>query len=295
MTLMEHLQELRSRLFKASLAVLLGMIAGWWVSEEVFQFLKQPYCGLALEHWDGDCPGLQQLEPLAAFTLKLKVSLWLGLMLAAPVWFYQIWAFVAPGLHRNERKWTYIFVAIAVPLFVAGALLAYSVLERGLTFVVEYGFQDTDVQLEMTSYITFVSTVMLVFAIGFELPLLILMLNFAGIVSARKLLSWWRVAVFICFVFASFATPDPGPTGMLLLAAVLSGMYFLAVGIAFLNDRRKAKKHPYGNLADDEISTLDDLDPVEDPDPVTAGDPVQASTAIATEPRSPHRRYDDML
>lgn len=307
MSLIEHLLELRSRLFKATLAIAIGMVIGFVISQQVYDILERPYCSLELAEWDGSCPGLQQLDALAAFMLRLKLALWVGLILAAPIWFYQLWAFIAPGLHRHERKWAYIFASIAVPLFVAGAVLAYVVIERGLRFLVTQGIQGLDIQLEVTGYISFITTVMLVFAVGFELPLLILMLNFAGIVSAKKLLSWWRVAVFACFVFASFATPDPGPFGMLLLATILSAMYFIAVGVAFLNDRRKAKKRdPLDDLADDEISAI-----AEELEPVTAGESIDADIEadLGAESRGragrtgdsdpgsgpSRRRYDDLI
>lgn len=304
MTLMEHLLELRSRLFKATVAVAIGMVIGFLISQAVYELLERPYCSLQLDSWepvdpsdpDGPkvCKGLQQLDALAAFMLRLKLALWVGLILAAPIWFYQLWAFVAPGLHRRERRWAYVFVSSAVPLFMAGAVLAYVVIERGLRFLVSYGVQGLDIQLEVTQYVSFIITVMVVFAIGFELPLLVVMLNLAGIVSAQKLLSWWRVAVFLAFVFASFATPDPGPFGMILLATILSAMYFAAVGIAFLNDRRKAKQELYADLADDEISPLDAepsaLD--DEPEPVTVGEPVDLGDEP---PAPPERRYDDLI
>lgn len=300
MTLLEHLLELRNRLFKASVAVAIGMTIGYFLAQPVFdEFLKQPWCSLDLPEWEGTCPGLQQLQPLAAFMLKLKLALWLGLILAAPVWFYQLWAFVAPGLHRHERKWAYIFVSVAVPLFVAGAMLAYFVIERGLRFLISEGIEGLAIEFEVGSYVSFVTTVMLVFAIGFELPLLILMLNFAGVVSARKLLSWWRVAIFVSAVFAAFTTPDPGPFGMLLLAACLSTMYFLAVGVAFLNDRRREKKRRDAGdeLADDEISALP-----EELEPVAAGEAIDAEiarergeTGMGGSGGSRRGRYDDVI
>lgn len=304
MTLLEHLQELRSRLFKATLAIVIGMIAGYYLADPVFQVLKEPYCNLELPEWEGTCPGLQALDPLETFWLKLKIALWVGMALTAPLWLYQIWMFIAPGLRQAERKWAYIFVGAAVPLFLAGALLAYLVIDRGLHFIITSGLPDLQTEFQVTKYISFISTVMLVFAIGFELPLLVVMLNFAGILSARRLLGWWRVAVFFCFAFAAFATPDPGPFGMVMLASIMSAMYFIAVGIAFLHDRRKRRADEYAELSDDEISPLDeepsqlddgddlaaeDLLDDDDLEPVT---PVRRST---TEPPAPpEHRFDDI-
>lgn len=304
MSLLEHLQELRSRLFKATLAIVIGMVAGYYLADPVYQLLKEPYCNLDLPDWEGTCPGLQALDPLETFWLKLKIALWVGMALTAPAWLYQIWMFIAPGLRHGERKWAYIFVGAAVPLFLAGALLAYLVIDRGLHFIITAGLPDLQTEFQVTKYISFISTVMLVFAIGFELPLLVVMLNFAGILSARRLLGWWRVAVFLCFAFAAFATPDPGPFGMMMLASIMSAMYFIAVGIAFLHDRHKGRKDEFAGLSDDDISSLDEeLSPLDDGDGLTAEDllddddlepvtPVRSSTVEP--PAPPERRYDDI-
>jgi sec-independent protein translocase protein TatC len=296
MTLIEHLLELRSRLFKATLAVASGMIIGYLLSQPVYDLLERPYNNLATRLTE---PGetwlpLQQLGAMDGFILRLKISLWVGLVLSAPIWLYQLWAFVAPGLHRRERRWAYSFGAVAIPLFAAGALLAYFVVERGLRFLLESGLEGVTTQLEVTRYISFVTTLILVFGLSFQFPVLLLLLNFSGLVSARRLLRAWRVVVFVCFAFAAVFTPDPGPFGMILLASCLCVLYFLAVGVAFINDHRKARRDPYADLSDDEISPLDD-----DLEPVTAGEPVEPASVIAeprpvAEPAPLERRFDDM-
>lgn len=290
MTLIEHLRDLRSRLFMASLGLLAGLIVGFLLAEWVYEILKQPYCNLPGNKDEfGTCRNFTLLAPADSFILKLKIALWVGLIVGAPVWLYQLWAFIAPGLHRHERRWAYIFVALAAPLFAGGATLAYVVVDKGLAFLLEAGVAGLDSQLEVTRYISFVTTMIMLFGAGFEFPLLLLMLNFAGVVSARRLLSWWRVVVFICFAFAAVATPDPGPFGMTLLALSLSLLYFIAVGVAFLNDRRKARRDKkYAEVGDDEASPLDDvLEPVRVGEPVEAPAPTPAPTPI-------ERRYDDI-
>lgn len=297
MSLMEHLIELRSRLFKATLAIAAGMIAGYLLSQHVYNLLERPYTNLAErmtapgEEWQQ----LQQLGAMDGFLLRLKIALWVGLIIASPFWLYQLWAFVAPGLHRRERRWAYSFGAVAVPLFAAGALLAYFVVERGLGFLLEAGIEGVAIQLEVSGYITFVTTLILVFGLSFQFPVLLLLLNFSGMVSARRLLGAWRVVVFVCFAFAAVFTPDPGPFGMILLASCLCLLYLMAVGVAFINDRRKARHDPYAGLADDELSPLD-----EDLEPVTAGEAVEMADPVGdAEPlpeRAPlDRRYDDLI
>jgi sec-independent protein translocase protein TatC len=228
------------------------------------------------------------LAPTDPFLQRLKIALWIGLLIAAPFWLYQLWAFVAPGLHRRERRWAYGFGALAVPLFAAGAVLAYVVVDKGLHFLLEEGVTGGATQLEVTRYISFVTLLILVFGLSFQFPVLLLLLNFSGMVSARKLLGAWRVVVFVCFAFAAIFTPDPGPFGMILLASCLCLLYFLAVGVAFLHDRRKNRSEEFTDLSDDEISPL-----AEDLEPVTAGDPVEPAGVI-DEPAPLARRYDDI-
>ncbi|MFD0786453.1 twin-arginine translocase subunit TatC [Micromonospora azadirachtae] len=296
MSLIEHFRELRTRLFRASLAIVAGLIVGFVLSRPAFDLLKEPYCNLpgAIDA-SGECHKFLLLSPADGFILRLKLALWIGLIVGAPVWLYQLWAFIAPGLHRHERKWAYVFVAIAAPLFAGGAVLAYLVVDKGLTFLLESGVTGTDSQLEVTRYISFVTNMILLFGVAFEFPLILLMLNFTGVASARRLLSWWRVVIFVSFAFAAIATPDPGPFGMTLLAASLCLLYFVAVGVAFLNDKRRGRgKEIYAGIDDDEVSPLDLT-----PEPVEAGQRVEAASPIdapepITAPTPIERRYDDM-
>jgi sec-independent protein translocase protein TatC len=287
MTLIEHVRELRSRLFKASLAVVIGFAIGYLLSKPTFNLLKQPYCD-AVTKPGHTCSQLIQLGPADGFVLRLKLALWIGLIAAAPVWLYQLWAFIAPGLHRSERRWAYLFTAIAAPLFAMGAVLAYFVVHKGLAFLLESGVTGLTTQLEVTRYVSFVTNLILIFGVAFEFPLIVFLLNVTGVASSKRLLGWWRVAVFVFFVFSAVVTPTPDPFGMTALGLCLSALYFLAVGGAYLNDRRRARRAPlYGDLGDDEIS------PLEPGDPVEAGEPVDVITPVPA-PQPLERRYDDM-
>jgi sec-independent protein translocase protein TatC len=280
MTLIEHLYELRNRLFKAVLGVLIGMIVGIAVGAEVIDFLADPYCQ---RFPAGEC-GVVLTGPAAYFLLRLKVGLYVGLIVSAPVWLYQLWAFVAPGLHRHERKWAYGFAAAATPLFGGGVLLAHIVVIKALSFLLPSTEGDFAAQVDLGGYIDFVTGMMLLFGAAFEFPILVFMLNLAGVASATRLLGWWRLAVFACFAFAAIVTPTPDPFGMTALALPMSVLYFAAVGAAFLNEKRRARKEAlagYGDLADDETSPLDTrIDPVSGPDPVEASDPVEATGPV---------------
>jgi sec-independent protein translocase protein TatC len=233
--------------------------------------------------------------------VKLKVALWVGLFLGSPVWLYQLWAFVAPGLHRHERKWAYIFAGIAAPLFIVGGSLAYFMIFHSLPWIMEAGILGQPTKLEISAYLSFVTNMILLFGCGFEFPLLLMMLNFTGVVRGRKLLGWWRVVVFLCFAFAAIATPDPGPFGMTALAGAMSLLYFIAVGIAILNDRRKGRgKEMYAGLDDDQISPLaDERVPVGASDPIEAPTPVDGPSTIdgpapVNRPQPLEGRFDDL-
>jgi sec-independent protein translocase protein TatC len=264
---MDHIRELRSRLFKASVAVVIGMAAGLFFAERVVAFLTTPYCDFAIAHSpDGQCLFGQSVM-LESFMVNLKVALYIGLIGASPVWIYQLWAFIAPGLHRRERRYSYMFAAVAAPLFAAGVVLAFIVVSRSLPFFLGLGNHFTSI-VNIGGYFDFVTSMMLYFGIGFLFPLVVAGLNMAGVVSARKLLSWWRVAVFLMFIFAALVTPTPDPFNMSILAACMSVLYFAAVRFAFLNDRRKGRNNPYAGLDDDELSPIDDPAPVS---PVDSG------------------------
>lgn len=295
MTLIEHIRELRNRLFRASVAILVGFGVGIWLAGPVLKILQQPYCSLPQFTDTGTKCDFVQLGPADLFLLNLKIGLWVGLIIAAPIWLYQLWAFIAPGLHRHERRYAYVFTALAAPLFAGGAVLAFFVVAKGLEFLMNISGSDIETTLDITRYVSFVTNLILLFGVAFEFPLIVLMLNFVGLASGRKLLSWWRVAVFVFFAFSAVVTPTPDPFGMTALAICLCALYFAAVGVAFLNDRRRGRgKEVYAGIADDEVSPLES-----DQDPILAGERVEASAPIAqpapvTAPAPIDRRYDDM-
>jgi sec-independent protein translocase protein TatC len=232
-------------------------------------------------------------SPVDAFLLDLRIALYLGLTLAAPIWLYQLWAFIAPGLHRHERRYTYAFAAVAAPLFVAGGTLAYFIVSKTLHFFLSTGTEFT-LTVGLSGYFDFVTSMMLLFGAGFEFPLIVVMLNFAGLLSAKRLLGWWRPAIFLMFLFGAVVTPTPDPFGMSALAGCLALLYFGAVGVAFLNDRRRQRRHDaqFGGVGDDEISPIDEPEAVGDRREEDAIEPVAGPTPVAR-PLPLERRYDD--
>lgn len=297
MPLMEHLRELRGRLFKASLAILVGFIIGYAVHTRVLDFMVQPYCHLAIANRGSQGCDIITTQVTSYFVVGLKLALYIGLILACPVWLYQLWAFIAPGLHRNERSWAYGFVGVAVPLFAGGVVLAYLIVARGLEFLLPSVASQVKAMLDVAGYIDFMTKLMVVFGLALEFPLILALLNAAGILSAKRLLGWWRIAVFLMFAISAVVTPTPDPFGMTALAIPMVVLYFGAVGFAFLNDGRKARKlaADYGAVDDDEASELDyqsdpvdDLEPIGDPEPIESPD--ESSEDRADRRR---RRFDD--
>lgn len=285
MSLVDHLYELRYRLGLALLAVLVGGIFGfWWFSHRLFglpslgDFVTGPYCSLPADMRlspNGECQ-LMQTRPFEVFMIQLKVGLSLGAVILSPVWLYQLWAFIAPGLYAKERKFARTFVAIGSLLFVAGAALAYFVAPKGLAFMAGFGGGAFFTALTGGEYINFVLLMLLFFGISFELPLILVMLNRAGVVSYAKLKSWWRGSVFVLFVFAAIATPGQDPISMLVLAASLSVLYAVALVLCRRHDHVKARKLREQGL---------DLDPDQASDIETVAAPPAGVSETATEGR----------
>ncbi|HZE38267.1 MAG TPA: twin-arginine translocase subunit TatC [Stackebrandtia sp.] len=295
MTLMDHLRDLRSRLFKACLGLIAGVAVGVYFSDVVSYAINLPYCDFDRQQYlkdhhnslDGWHCNFNVHGPMDQFVLDLKIGLFVGIILSAPIWLYQLWAFIAPGLHRHERRYTYYFAAIAGPLFFAGATLGYFVISKSLQFFLGLSSQ-YNLTVDLTGYFDFVTNVMLLFGAGFEFPLVIVLLNVIGIASAKRLLGWWRIAVFLVFLFCALVTPTPDPFGMTALALPMVALYFGAVGFAFINDRRRAKKTADWDALDpDQASEIDESpSDIGEVAPVTSDDEPDDDS-------DNRRRYDD--
>jgi sec-independent protein translocase protein TatC len=246
MTLREHITELRNRLVVCIIAILIGSVAGWIFYDRLFEFLTQPFVTsvreLAKEQGSSKIPELTFPGVGNALTFKIKISALAGLVVAGPVWLFQLWAFIAPGLHRSEKKWAMVFSAIATPLFLGGIVVAYWTLPKGIEILL--GFTPLDIQnlVELPAYLDFVIRTMLVFGVAFLIPLVVVLLNMLGVVSAAAMGKFRPYIVLAIFLFAAVATPSGDPFTMCLLAIPMCLLFVVAEIISRFNDKRRARK-----------------------------------------------------
>ena len=271
MPLFDHLRELRNRIVKAALALIAGMLVGFVFFNPAWRFIERPLCRTVVNGHSGCAtPGVNQLilnSPLDPFYLRVKVAFIVGVILSSPVWLYQLWAFIAPGLYAREKRWGRVFLGTAVPLFLVGNVLAYLSLGRSMHYLLGLTPAGVGNYIQVDLYLSFVMTMLVAFGIAFLLPLLIVMLNQAGILTHERFRKWRRVMIFGVFLIAGMANPSPDPITMLILGGACAALVEVAELIVWRHDRRKARLHPdpYAGLADDELSPLD-LDDADTPD-----------------------------
>lgn len=284
MPLRAHLVEARNRLLISIAAIaIVATVVGIYLYQPLLVELTKPLA--EVERDLGRDASVNYGNVTTAFNQTILVSIWVGVILASPIWIYQIWAFITPGLTRKERWYSVGFMAAAVPLFLAGVALAWAVLPNAVVFLIAFA-PDDDIStsiLPIDSYLSFVTRVMLAFGVAFLTPVIMVALSLVGLVSSRTWLKGWRLAVVFCFVFAAIASPTPDVITMFALAGPMVVLYFLAVLFTLVVDRRRAKRLAALGIGDDtdddRASMLDQaaepLDeapaPVDEPDAVVAG------------------------
>lgn len=260
MALADHLRELRARLLKVALLLVAGIVAAWFFYDQLFALLFEPY-RRAQEILEAE--GVDSKPVLSGVAnpllLQLKVCALAAVVLGSPFWLHQIWAFVVPGLHPHEKRWTQLFAVVAGPLFMLGVAVGYYVLPKGIEVLV--GFTPGGLQnlVEFGEYFRFFTRMLLVFGVAFEIPLFVVMLSLAGVVSGKALGAYRPWIVVGTFVFAAVATPSTDPFSMLMLAVPMTVLFMVSEAIARLIDRRRAKREADSDMAgvgDDEASPL---------------------------------------
>jgi sec-independent protein translocase protein TatC len=265
MSLVAHLTELRNRIAKALLALLIATaVSFWWYEHGLGEFIRAPYCGLAPDlRYGGDASGgcgLLITDVFGGVFIRLKVAFLAGAVLSAPFWLYQLWAFITPGLKRNEKRYGIGFVAVSTLLFALGALLAYLSLAKGLELLLGLAGDGVVIALTAQDYIGFVLSLLVAFGVSFEVPLIAVALNLVGVLSYEVLSRSRRWIFFLTIVFAAFVTPTQDPFTMLLMAGPMIVLFEVAIQIARVVDKRRARRaavEHFHDLGDDEASPLD--------------------------------------
>ena len=265
MPLTAHLSELRVRLTRSVLAVLLASVVAAFFYDQLFELVTAPFSRISDQYAEQGATVVLNFGNIGdPFTFALKICAMAGVFAASPVWMYNLWAFVAPGLHKRERRYGIAFVAVSVPLFLGGAVLAYVFLPKGFDLLIGFNPDPQSVSniIGLNDYLSFVLRMFLVFGIAFVLPVFLVALNLASVVSGRALLRAWRPVILGSFVFAAVATPSGDPYTMTALAVPMLVLYYLAAGISVVTDRRRRREGidgiDYSTLDDDLASPLPD-------------------------------------
>jgi len=240
MSLGSHLRELRVRLSWSAGFLVIGTAVGWFLFEPVFKILQAPLLEVTRAR------GIEAIvnfgTVVSAFDLRVQVSIFLGVIITSPFWLYNLWAFVSPGLKTRERRFTLGFLFSSVPLFLSGAYIAWSSLPSFVIVLIGFTPEGSSNVINASDYILFAIRIVLVFGLAFVMPVLLVLMNFANLVTGKAILKGWRVAVLVIALVSALATPTADPMSMFLLMGPLAALYFIAVGIAVLNDKRRARR-----------------------------------------------------
>jgi sec-independent protein translocase protein TatC len=256
MALSDHLRELRARIIRSSLVLVLAFAVALYFYEDLYQLILRPYQD-AKEQLPQGTESEAVLSGVAAgLTFQLKLCGLAALVGSSPYWLYQIWAFIVPGLHPSERKWSRLFAAIAGPLFFAGVAVGYYVLPKAITVLIGFTPDDVTNLVEFTAFFSFISRMLLIFGVAFEIPLFVVMLNLAGVVTGKQLGKYRPWIIIGTFVFAAVGTPSTDPFSMLFLAVPMLVLFFAAEVIARLSDRARGRNDEIVQVRDDEMSLL---------------------------------------
>ncbi|KRB73886.1 preprotein translocase subunit TatC [Nocardioides sp. Root190] len=258
MALSDHLRELRARLLKAAFVIVLGFVLALFFFDPIFSFVNEPY-QQAREALGEERTIATTSGAAGGFLLYLKLCGLAALVGTSPIWLYQIWAFILPGLHRSEKKWTAVFAVIAGPLFLAGIILGYLTLPKGLEILIGFTPGDLTNLVEFNDYLSFFTRTLLGFGIAFEIPVFVVLLNLAGVVKGKSLGAHRPWIIVGSFIFAAVMTPSGDPFTMSFMAIPMVILFLVSEVIARFNDRRRDRKRINAGLSPDEISDISEI------------------------------------
>ena len=239
MSLAEHFVELRKRLFRAAIGLLVGAVVGWILAGPVMDALREPITAIAKQQ--GREALLNYGSITGAFDLKMQMAITIGIIISSPVWLWQIWAFFVPALTRKELKYAFGFFVTAVPLFIAGGVAGWLLVPHMVSLLTSFAPEQDAAIIDAKTYIDFVTKLVLAVGVAFVLPVFLVLLNFVGVLSAKSIIGSWRWAIIMIALFTAIATPAADVLSMFLLAVPMVLLYFGAYGVAWLHDRRAAK------------------------------------------------------
>lgn len=239
MSLGAHLLELRKRLFIAAIGIVVGAIAGWFLSDFVLDAIRGPITEIGEQQ--GRVASINWDNIGGAFDLKVQIALTIGFVVSSPVWLYQIWAFLVPGLTRREKVYSVGFLGASIPLFLAGCVAGWYVLPHIVVLLASFAPSEDTNLITARGYYDFVLKLVLAVGIAFVLPVFLVLLNFVGVLSASSIIKSWRIAILAIVLFTAIATPAADPTAMILLAIPMVVLYFAAYGVAWIHDWRVAR------------------------------------------------------
>lgn len=261
MALGDHLRELRARLLRSVLALTVALIVALFFYDQLFDIIYRPY-QIARENLQGKVDTRGTISGAGGpLLLQLKMCGVAAVIVTAPYWLLQIWGFVVPGLHPHEKRWTRLFAMVAGPLFIIGVGVGYYVLPKGLEVLIGFAPEKLQSLVDFGEYFSFFSRMLLVFGVSFEIPLFVVLLNLAGVVSGRTLGRYRPWIVLGTFVFAAIATPSTDPFSMLMLAIPMVALFMVSEVVARLVDRRR-NRVSYAGLDDDEASDIEGVEDV---------------------------------
>jgi sec-independent protein translocase protein TatC len=265
MPLLDHLRELRKRIMRAAFFIFIFSILGFVYYDQIITTLAEPVCDLKLAQSSGsnNCGSLFISGVLGPLNLQVKVAFLTGVIISAPFWLYQLWAFIAPALHRKERRKSVLFIIAATPFFTFGAALAYYILPIAIRVLFGFTPDSLNNLVRFDDYLSFVLRIILIFGLAFELPVFLVSLNLIGVLSGKAILKPWRFAIFGITLFVAAFSPTADPLSMAALALPLILFYFGAGGIGLLVDKKREKKSQA--IGDNQAADIDQASPIDEP------------------------------